>query len=316
MLRIYLNDAVDREKLIETDKIVDGCLVNLVNPSEKETEGLATQLGIDLDDLRAPLDIEERSRFVEGDDYVLVIIDIPLLDQESATEKYITIPFGIIVAGEVVVTTCLFDTPLMDEFLQGRVRGFRTAKKTRFILQLLLNAATHYLQDLTRINARSEETEKSLHNSMRNKELIEMLSLQKSLVYFTTSLRSNHTVLDKLLRSKAIIQYPNDEELLEDVIEENKQAIEMTDIYSNILSSTMDAYASVIANNQSTVMKMLALITIILSIPTMIFSAYGMNLVSEGMPLTGSYWGFAIIIGIALVVSIITGVIFYIKKWF
>jgi len=316
MQKIYLTDASDHNRLMEVDEIVEGCLVNLVAPSATELQSVATRLGIDLDDLQAPLDEEERSRFSEEDNYALIIVDIPILEANDVVENYTTIPFGIITTPEAIVTTCLVETPLINDFLSGQIRNFRTAKKTRFILQFLLGTATLYLRYLRAIDTRSEATERALHHSMRNNELISMLGLEKSLVYFSTSLRANQRVLERLLRSQAIIQYPDDEDLLEDVIEENKQAIEMADIYSSILSGTMDAYASVIANNQSSVMKILALITIILSIPTMIFSAYGMNVAGAGMPLSESYWGFAIIIGIALAISVLAGVVFFIKKWF
>ena len=185
---------------------------------------------------------------------------------------------GIVVTDDKIFTVCLEDTPVLSSFMDGRVRNFFTYKRTRFILQILYRNASLYLHYLRIIDKKSDEVEQKLHKSQRNQELIELLELQKSLVYFTTSLRSNEVVLEKLLKVENIKQYPEDTELLEDVIIENKQAIEMTNIYSGILSGTTEAFASIISNNLNIVMKFLATVTIVMSIPTMIFSAYLPNL--------------------------------------
>ena len=171
----------------------------------------------------------------------------------------------------------------------------------------------HYLRIIVKT---SEEVEEKLQAATRNEELIELLELEKSLVYFTTSLRSNEMVLERLLRVERIKQYPDDTDLLEDVIIENKQAIEMANIYSGILSSMTDAFASIVSNNLNIVMKFLATVTIVLSIPTMIFSAYGMNLDSNGMPFAGNPAGFAIVIVLSLVLSLIVAFIFSKKDLF
>ena len=177
--------------------------------------------------------------------------------------------------------------------MNNRVREFYTFKKTRFVFQILYRNATSYLRYLRIIDRKSEQIEEKLHISQKNKELIELLELEKSLVYFTTSLRSNETVLEKLLRTEKVKKYPEDEELLEDVIIENKQAIEMANIYSGILSGTMDAFASVISNNLNVVMKFLSTVTIVLSIPTLIASLFGMNFVN--IPLGDNPYGFVIV---------------------
>ncbi|KAF5035436.1 Cobalt/magnesium transport protein CorA [anaerobic digester metagenome] len=173
-----------------------------------------------------------------------------------------------------------------------------------------------YLQYLRNVDKKSEEVEAKLHKSTQNRELIELLKLEKSLVYFTTALRSNEAVLEKLLRTELVKKYPEDSELLEDVIVENKQAIEMANIYSGILSGMMDAFASVISNNLNIVMKVLAIITIVMAIPTMIFSAYGMNVNVAGMPFAQSPWGFPIIIGLSVVLSVVVTLIFSNLKTF
>ena len=313
MKHIYISE---QDGVAEIDEVANGCLVTMFDPTEKESAQVSERLGIDIDDLRAPLDIEERSRVDEGDGYVLIIVDIPVREVSDDSEGYTTIPLGIILTPEAIVTTCLQETPLVNDFVKGRVRDFSTYKKTRFVFQLLGRIASSYLTNLRSIDARSVEIERHLHKSMRNKELIDMLGLEKSLVYFSTSLRSNQLVLDRLLRLSSVVKDPDDEDLLEDVIEENRQAIEMTEIYNNVLSGTMDAFASVISNNQNLVMKILALITILMSIPTMVFSAYGMNVATDGMPFADSFWGFAIIIGLSFVISAAVALIFFVKKWF
>ena len=188
--------------------------------------------------------------------------------------------------------------------------------KSRFVLQILYKNSSAYLNYLRSIDRKSEEVENKLHKSTKNSELIELLKLEKSLVYFTTSLRSNEVVLEKLLRTEVVKKYEDDADLLEDVIVENKQAIEMANIYSGILSGTMDAFASVISNNLNIVMKVLAIITIVMAIPTMIFSAYGMNLNQSSMPFASSPFAFPIIIAISVLISIVVGFVFTKMKTF
>ena len=200
-------------------------------------------------------------------------MDIPSIEERNDKDWYVTIPMGIITTEEVIITVCLEETPVLGAFMDGRVRDFHTYMKTRFILQVLYKNASLFLQYLRIIDKKSGVIEEKLHKSTKNRELIELLELEKSLVYFTTSLRSNEVVLEKLMRNEKIKKYPEDTDLLEDVIIENKQAIEMANIYSGILSGTMDAFASVISNNLNIVMKFLATITIVMSIPTMVSSS-------------------------------------------
>ncbi len=189
--------------------------------------------------------------------------------------------------------------------------------KTRFIFQILYRNASMYLRYLRIIDKKSEQVEEKLHLSTRNEELIELLELQKSLTYFITSLRSGQeVVLEKLLKIDSIKKYPEDTDLLEDVITENKQAIEMANVYSGILNGTMDAFASIISNNMNIVMKVLAIITIVMSIPTIVFSAYGMNVAGSGMPLSQSPWGFLIIILFSVAISVVAAIILSKKRFF
>ena len=255
----------------------EGCWIALTNPTATEIFEISEQFGIEVDDLRAPLDEEERSRIEVEDNYTLILADVPTIEERNEKDWYVTIPLGIIVTQKMIFTVCLEDTQVLTRFMEGRVRNFFTYMKTRFILQILYRNASMYLRYLRIIDKKSEQIEEKLHLSTRNQELMELLELEKSLVYFTTSLRSNEMVLEKLLKVESIKKYPEDTELLEDVIIENKQAIEMANIYSGILSSMMGTFASVISNNLNIVMKALALITIVMSIPTIVFSAYGMN---------------------------------------
>ena len=313
MIRIFkTEDGAMHEK----EEMQPGCWIALTNPTASEIIDIADTYQIDPDHLRAPLDEEERSRIEVEDDYTLVLVDIPSIEERSGKDWFVTIPLAIITTKDVLITVCLEETPVLTSFMDGRVRDFHTFMKTRFILQILYKNATQFLQYLRIIDKKSEVIERKLHQSQKNEELIELLELEKSLVYFTTSLRSNEVVLEKLLRIEKIKKYPEDTDLLEDVIVENKQAIEMANIYSGILSGTMDAFASVISNNLNIVMKFLATVTIVLSIPTMIASFYGMNVNSHGMPFADSPYGFAIVLGLTLLLSLFVAYIFNKKDLF
>ena len=313
MVRIFKTADGALEQLEEP---ADGCWIALTDPTATEIFEIAQKFGIEVDDLRAPLDEEERSRIEAEDNYTLILVDIPALEERNDKDWYVTIPMGIIVVDKVIITVCLEDTPVLSSFMDGRVRNFYTYMKTRFILQMLYKNANMYLHYLRIIDKKSEQIEDLLHSSQKNKELIELLELEKCLVYFTTSLRSNELVLEKLMKIDSIKHYPEDEDLLEDVIIENKQAIEMAGIYSNILSDMTEAFASIISNNLNIVMIFLATVTIVLSIPTIIFSAYGMNLKGIGMPFADHPQGFLIVCLFSLVVCLVVALIMAKKKLF
>jgi len=296
------------------EQITEGSWVAMTDPSATELLEVAELTGIDINHLRAPLDEEERARIEVEDNYTLILVDIPALEKRNDKDRYVTIPLGIIVANDYLITVCLEENSILKCFIDGRVRDFYTYKKTRFILQILYKNASTFLQHLRTIDRKSEEVERKLHISTQNRELIELLELEKSLVYFTTSLRSNEVVFEKMLKLETIKHYPEDEDLLEDLIVENKQAIEMANIYSGILSGMMDAFASIISNNQNLVMKFLAATTIVLSVPTMISSFYGMNFVN--IPGKENPYGFYIITCVALTIVVITVLIFRKKKFF
>lgn len=302
--------------VLQIPEFEEGCWIAMTNPTAEELYNVSSKYNIAPDDLRASLDEEERSRIEIEDEYSLILVDIPTIEERNDKDWYGTIPLAIIICDKAIITVCLEDTPVLTAFMDGRVRNFYTYMKTRFIFQILYRNATLYLNYLRIIDRRSDAIEQKLHEATRNRELIELLELEKSLVFFTTSLKSNEVVLEKLLKSNSIKKYPEDEDLIEDVIVENKQAIEMANIYSGILNGTMDTFASVISNNQNSVMKFLTTVTIVLSIPTMIASFYGMNVSSAGMPFADMKWGFAIVIGISLVISMIVTFIFRKKDLF
>lgn len=310
MLNIYRTDDkhVNLLENFEAD-----CWIHLVAPTSQELAWVMEKTGVEADFLRAPLDDEERSRIETENDQTLVLVDTPFIEMDDDSETYVTIPMGIVLLENCIVTVCLKDAPLLRDFFKGRVRGFSTKKRNRFILQILYRNAARFLFYLRRIDQKSNKVENELHKSMKNKELIAMLTLEKSLVYFSTSLKGNEAVLERLLRMSFIRQYPDDTELLEDVIIENKQAIEMCTIYRDILSGTMDAFASVISNNLNIVMKILTLITIIMTIPTIVASLWGMNV---AVPFADNPYGFWIVMGIAVVMSGAVALVMKKKKMF
>lgn len=300
----------------EIQKPEDGCWVAMTNPTATEIYEISEQFRIEVDDLRAPLDEEERSRIEAEENYTLILVDVPVIEERNDKDWYGTIPLGIILTDKMIFTVCLEETQVLNRFMEGRVRNFYTYMKTRFILQILYRNASVYLRYLRIIDKKSEQIEEKLHVSTRNQELLELLELEKTLVYFTTSLRSNEVVLERLLKMESIKKYPEDTELLEDVIIENKQAIEMANIYSGILSSMTGTFASVISNNLNIVMKVLAVITIVMAIPNIIYGAYGMNVNPAGMPLANHPWGFPLVIAGSLVISLIAAIILSKKKFF
>lgn len=304
MIKIF--KTVDA-KLMEVEEATAECWVAAVSPDKDEMSRILALSEMDEIDLKSTVDVDERPHIQNEDDYTMIFVDIPSLEERNGKDWFRTIPLTIVLTKGMIFTISTEENIIIDRFMSGKIRGFNTAHKTRFILQILYQNATAYLTYLRLIDRMSDHAEERLKGSLRNKELIELMELEKSLVYFTTSLKANELVLERLLRDSSIKRYPEDEELLEDVIIENKQAIEMANIYSGILSGTMDAYASIISNNQNIVMKTLTVFTIILSIPNIIFSAYGMNLDSAGMPFAQNNAGFIIIVAISVIISGIVG---------
>lgn len=296
------------------DAMENGAWINLVQPTERELDSILSEFP-DLDpiSLKAALDEEERARIEIDNGTTLILVDVPIVEPVNNNVYYSTIPLGILLVEDTIITVCTKEVPIIEDFVRGRVRGFFTFKKTRFILQLLYKNATYFLQYLKQIDRRSNHIERELHKSMKNKELIQLLELEKSLVFFSTSLKANEIVLERMMRLESIKKYPEDEELLEDVIIENKQAIEMANIYSNILSGIMGAFASVISNNLNMVMKFLTSVTIVMAVPTMVASFFGMNV---PVPLEGKPYAFLIVIMISMFLALLSAGLLFRKKMF
>lgn len=307
MVKMY-NTDVETNELKEVNEYVRGTWINMVNPSEEEIKKVCDNVKIKDQFIKDALDFEEKARIDEEEDdsTLLFVVDVPIIEKEDGVETYTTMPIGmIVVRDDFFITVSLRRNKVIESFEKGKIKNFQTYKKTRFIFQILYLNASFYLTYLKQINKETEIAEYILKNSMRNKELLKMLSLEKSLVYFATSLKSNEIVMEKTLRGKIIKLYDEDEDILEDAITENKQAIEMAQIYNNILNGTMEAYASIISNNLNGVMKTLTSITIILAVPTMISSFWGMNV---NLPFQNSTYGFPIMIGFAIITTIIVTV--------
>ena len=312
MIKIYLSD--EQGIIQEINKISTGCWINLIAPNEQEMHDISSELEIPLEFLKDPLDEEERSRIEKDGDNILIIVNGPLVSMdENEIPIYDTIPLGMIIAKNCFVTVCSKDNPIFYAFSENKVKNFFTYKRTRFSFQILYSMATSYLKYLKQISKKTDTIEQELHQSMKNKELLSLLNFEKSLVYFTTSLKSNNIVMQKMLKSNYLKMYEDDQELLEDVIIENQQAIEMAETHTSILSGMMDAFASIISNNVNFVMKFLTSITIILSLPTMVASFYGMNV---PIPFQEHPYSFTIAITLSFALSGITAVIFWKKRFF
>ena len=302
MITIY---KTIENKVVEVDEVSEGCWISAVSPTEEEIGYLIREVGVGSDFVRAALDEEESSRIENEDGQTLIIVDAPKAEKESDknTILYTTMPIGLIMTEKNVITVCIEETPVITDFENGLVKNVQTQFKTRFLLTVLLRIATKYLQYLKQIDKLSNMVERQLHRSLRNKELIQLLGMEKSLVYFSTSLKADEVTLEKILRGRVIKLYDEDQDLLEDVLIEVKQAIEMSNIYSSILSGTMDAFASVISNNLNIVMKVLTSITILMAIPTMVASFYGMNV--EGIPMPVFWFPVAVSVVATVIVAIL-----------
>jgi magnesium transporter len=278
-----------------------GSWINVIDPTPAELEELRS-LGIPEDFITYPLDVDERSRTERENGEVLIVLRVPYYQGETADIPYNTIPLGIILTPTFIVTICKRPVEILESFFNGRVRDLSTSKFIRFLLHILLKTAERYLANVREINKRVDIVEDRLQMSTRNKELMELLKYQKSLTIFATALKSNELMMERLQRSRLFTLYPEDEDLLEDVLTENQQAIEMTNIAANILSAMMDAFASIISNNLNVVMKLLASITIVVSLPTMVSSFYGMNI---DLPFQQNDQAFLIVLGTTLLITLI-----------
>ncbi|MBO5104392.1 MAG: magnesium transporter CorA family protein [Ruminococcus sp.] len=273
--------------LTQCNGLSDGCWVSVVNPTPQEVNELIEVYGLDSGFVKSSIDEEESSRIEREDSQTLVIIDTPVssVDNEE-TRLFYTQPLGIIITETNVFTISIQETQIIKDAVNGSIKNLRPCFKTRFVLQLLLRITALFLIYLKQIDKISSAAEQELHDAMKNELLMQLLALEKSLVYFSTSLKANEATIEKIFRGRVIKLYDEDQDLLEDVLIEMKQAIEMASIYTGILSSMMDGFSSIISNNQNIVMWRLTIMTVILQIPNIIFAFYGINTVDLPIPYT------------------------------
>ncbi len=308
MLNIYKNTPDGLQTL---ENPTNGCWIKATDPNSEEKEKLVNW-GIEQELITYSLDQDEMARVERDDGYTLILLRIPHFQGETHDIPYSTIPMGIIIKDNLIVTICRHESHITRILTNGKYRGFKTAKRYRFVLYVLLETAARYLASLREISRAVDQVEDKLEKSTRNREILELLKFQKSLVYFTTALRSNGLMMERLQRMRMFNQYEEDEDLLEDVLTENQQAIQTTNIQTEILSSTMDTFASIISNNLNAVMKVLATLTIVVSLPTLVASFYGMNV---HLPGESHPFAFLAIFGFSLTLTSIAAFIFYKRDW-
>ena len=284
----------------------------MVNPTSSELSLISGYFDIDADDLATALDDEESSRISLEDGYTLILVDIPTPEVRHEKKMYTTIPLGIILKNDAIITICREETPVLTYFVRNKLKDFSTKKKMRFIYEMMFRSAMLYQAYLRGIDKKRTEIEERVGDDTHDTDIIELHELESTLVYFATSLRSNSIVLERLRRYKRLEQYPEDMELLEDVTVEYQQAIEMTSIYRDIIDGTRELLSSVINNRLNNVMKILTSITIVMAIPTIISGIYGMNVDEKWMPLSTTHYGFYIIVGIIIVICVC--VLWFLKK--
>lgn len=299
--------------LSEITDIQPGCWVNVMNPGVSELETLSRELSIPIDILHDPMDLNERSRIEVEDGWTLIVVRVSVFNENGGDVQYTTIPLGIIYNKAIILTICLRNNEIISDFSNCKIKNFSTENISRFILQICLRTSLLYLKHLKEINEKTGLFENELHKAMKNEQLIKLLNMEKSLVFFTTSLRSNELLLERLQSSKHVDLNVTNADLFEDVVIETRQAIEMANVYSNILSGMMDAFASVISNNLNVVLKFLTAITIILMIPTLMASIYGMNV---ELPFQHSQDSFLIVMSISFILSALSVLIFLRRDWF
>lgn len=275
MINIY---TTDNNGVNEVNELKKECWINLTNPTIEEIKKVSKETRTDEDLIVKLMDTEELPRIEVGNNATLIVVDTPYVTDTRYKHKYNTEPLGIIINNDgYIITVSLKQQLILDDFKENKVKNFDASKKTKFLIQILLKVSSAYQKELMSINDYMNKKEKILYKSTNNKELIDLLNVEKTLVYFSTSLKANDVVLEKLSKGNVVTLYEDDNDLMEDAMIENKQAIEMSNIYREILTSMTDTYATIISNNLNDVMKFLAGITIVFSIPTMVASFIGMN---------------------------------------
>ncbi|MDD3632254.1 MAG: magnesium transporter CorA family protein [Candidatus Cloacimonetes bacterium] len=301
---------VQEQRFVPAMALNEAFWIHMDNPGTEEIKQLIERFNLEEDYITDLQDADENSRMEYDEGAVLIILRVPLYYRhKSSTIPFATAPLGIIAVQDKLITVSFFKTEVLTQYLEGKHKPFNITQQS-FLLQIAFRTSTYYLKFLKEIIRRSNNIEIELYQSMRNKEIIRLLRLEKSLVYFSTSLQSNEIILERMQRSRWLNQDPDAEDMVEDVIIENRQAIEMTNVHSSILSNIMDAFASIISNNLNMRMKFLTSVSIILMLPTLVASIWGMNV---ALPLQHNKYAFLILMGISAVAAILV-VLYFIHK--
>ncbi len=296
------NGALKKTEFFEND-----CWIDMVNPTDEECENAAKLSGVPEDMIKAALDEEERARFESDEGCNLFIVDCPIIEEGDSGDGYTTLPLGIIYNKKCIMTVCLKGNTVLKDFITGRERVY-CDKPVHFALTFMLGNAKRFLYCLKQIDRKNHRIQNEMGKTMRNEEIVQLLELQNSLVYFSTSLNSNERVHDRLSRVEAVQNQEDYKDLYDDICIENRQAIETCNIYKNILSVTMDAYGSIISNNSNDNMRKLTIITILLAVPTMIAGFWGMNMpvpFQDGYSFLETGWFWLVILGSVLLTATI-----------
>ncbi len=315
MLQYYIKEG---KKLVQVEQMVPSCWINIAPPfTQEELEELTQKLDIPLDFLTDSLDIDERSRYEREDDIRLIVVNTPISNPSDTLNAplFITVPIGIILVKSYVLTITSFENPVLQRFANNKIKQFNPSDRNEFVLQILEQSVYRFLICLKDLNIKRNLVEKEMYDSSRNRELKKLLSIEKSLVYLVTALSSNELLMMKMKRTDFLGIRGEESlvDLLDDIIIDNSQASEMANTYSSILSGTMNAFASIISNNLNVVIQRLTLVTIILMLPTLVASFYGMNVPLPFMKSANAFYG---IMGISLFLSIFLAIFFRKKKWF
>ena len=311
MMKINFKTWKD-EELKALDTIEPGSWIDLVRPTKEEIDRITGNFKIPADYIKSALDEDERPRCDKESGAVMVIFRVPLINLEEPITKMETTPLSIIIMRDIIITVSLKETEVLNDFYQNKVKTFCTTKKTRFLLQILSRINYHFLKNLDSIEKKTEEIELGLLKAVKNEEIIKLFGLQKTMIYFNAAVIGNGNVLDNIMKGRVVRLFEDDEELLENIIVENKQSIEMVSVYNNILSNTLDAYASIVSNNLNAVMKVLTSLTIILALPVMVASFYGMNV---SIPLEDNPNAFLMTLLFSVLLSFSVAIIFIKKRW-
>lgn len=310
MIEITKKNLEDKN-IVDLEDILSGCWIHLQIPSEKEVDYVIEKTGVLKEFINSTLDENERPRFdIEQD--ILIIFRVPCEKMENSDISLETIPIGIIITSDYVITVSLMEADVLKDFYENKVKNFSTSKRIRFLMQILSRANYYFVKYLDKIEDEIDRTEVTLRKSMRNEDLIRLFNLQKTLIYFNRAILANGIVLDNIFKGRVVKLYEDDKDLLDDIIIENKQSLEMTTTNYNILNNTIAAYSSLVSNNLNVVMKLLTSLTIIMSIPMILAGLYGMNV---RLPLQDNPSAFAFMLLISFFISIVITMVFIKKKY-